>query len=166
MPPLQPQNKVHGLVSRMPSTSRDKAELRAAMQDSVFEFTTLRRSKIALAVRAEHPDWSDERVAERVDEMQPEYPEYDPVVELAVMGADHRNTPELRRQANAEAAQYVRPKLKSIEFTADPASLEEQSARRELAGRLVGLLNAAASAKRDTAEDLAPPAPSSAPSGT
>lgn len=159
MPPLiQPQNKVHGLVSRMPSTSRDKAELRAAMQDSVFEFTTLRRTKIAAQLRLEYPTWTDEQVAERVDDLQPEYPEYDPVVELAVMGADHRNTPELRRQANAEAAQYVRPKLKSIEFTADPASLEEREARKELAGRLVGLLNAAASAKRDTAED-APPAP-------
>lgn len=159
MPPLQPQNKVHGLVSRMPSTSRDKAELRAAMQDSVHEFTTLRRSKIAVQVRLEHPNWSDDQIDERVDEMQPEYHEYDPVVELAIMGADHRNTPELRRQANSEAAQYVRPKLKSIEFTADPASLEEQQARRELAGRLVGLLNAAASAKRDTAGDLYPPAP-------
>lgn len=130
------------------------------MQDSVFEFTTLRRTKISAQVRLEHPGWSDDQVLERVDEIQPEYPEYDPVVELAVMGADHRNTPELRRQANAEAAQYVRPKLKSIEFTADPASLEEKEARRELAGRLVGLLNAAASAKRDTAEDVAPPAPS------
>ena len=159
-PPLQPQNKVHGLVSRMPSTSRDKAELRAAMQDSVLDFTTLRRSKIRAQLVAEYPTWTESQIDERVDELQPEYPEYDPVVELAVMGADHRNTPELRRQANAEAAQYVRPKLKSIEFTADTASLEEQAARRELAGRLVCLLNAAATAKRETAEDADHPAPS------
>lgn len=158
MPPLSTtQNKVHGVVTRMPATSRDKAELRAAMQNSVLEFTTMRRSQIEAQIRSEYPSLSDDEIAKRVDLAQPLYAEYDPVVELAIMGADHSNTPELRRQANAEAAQYVRPKLKSIEFTQDPQSLEEKEQRRALAGRLVGLLEAAAAAKRDSAD--VPPVP-------
>lgn len=143
-------NKTLGVVTRMTSPSRDKAELRAAMQDSVMEFTRLRRERLLPDLRAAHPHATPEELKAKLDEMQPLFHEYDPVIELAIMGADYRNSPELRRQANSEAAQYVRPKLKSVEFTVDPNSATELEARRALAGRLVGLLDAAAAAKRDT----------------
>lgn len=150
---------IQGLVTRYrASPTRDKAELRAQMQESVYEYTRLLRERLLPDLRAKHPKASEDELMVLLDEKQPLFVEYDPVVELAIMGADYKNSPELRRQANAEAAQYVRPKLKSIELTVDPSTPEQVERRQQLAGRLRGLLNAAAEARRDETADV-PPAP-------
>ena len=150
-------NPIVGLDHSDPAANtRTKVELRAAVQDSVREFTIMRRERILPDIVALHPDWTDEMVQQELDFRQPQYDEYDPVVQLAVMAADHSNSPELRRQAAGEAAQYLRPKLKSIEMVVDPLSEETRAERAELAARLVGLLEAGAAAKRAVVVDVVP----------
>ena len=153
--------------SRRVVAARDKIELRTQMQESVHRYTTMLRERLLPVLRREHPDWSEQQIAELLDARQPLYQEYDPVILLGLMSADHSNSPELRRQAAAEAAQYTRPKLKSVEMTVDPGGAREEE-RRALAGRLVGLLDAAAEAKRESgstiegeARDVSHPAPRS-----
>lgn len=128
---------------------RSRLELRSATQERVLEFTEARRAELYSQLRAAHPDKTDDMVWALVDQMQPLYAEWDPVVELGVLAADHRNSAELRRSAMAEQAQYLRPKLKSVEHTADPAALEIMEQKNALAARLVALLDASAAAKRD-----------------
>lgn len=141
---------------------QEKAQLRAKMQDAVHEFTTLRRQKIWEEVTAREPNWTQAQVQAEVDERQPEFAEFDPVVEMAVVAADYRNPVDVRLRALGESAQYVRPKLKSIEMVVDPLAPEEQAQRTALAERLVALLDAGAAAKRATvveaqARDVTPP---------
>lgn len=128
--------------------ARDKAELRAAMQESAFQHTTLLRERLLPGLRQAHPDKSEEELASLLDEVQPIYAEYDPVVAMSMIAVDHSNPVDLRMKAHAEVAQYVRPKLKSVEMTIDPQSEEEKAARKELAGRIVSLLEVAAQAKQ------------------
>lgn len=134
---------------RPTARSRDKAELRAVIQESVLHHTAMLRERILPVIRRENPGATDAEIAALLDDAQPLYEEYDPVVQLAMMASDHRYSPDLRRQAAAESAQYVRPKLKSIELTVDPSGAEEQE-KRDLAARLRGLLDAGAQAKRDS----------------
>ncbi len=124
--------------------NRDKAELRALLQEKVHEFTDLRRQK----------DIDDGVPPEQRQEI---VEDYDPVVALALVSVDRRTTLSDRIRCNAEVAQYVRPKLKSVEVTADPEALETLEERRQLSERLVGLLQAAATAKKATGKRRAPP---------
>lgn len=142
--------------------NKDKTELRALTQEAVHHFTDLRRKEIterwAQGWRISPLGWvlpeeGDRVVGELIpphilDSAQPLIEEYDPVVELSIMAADYRNEVSLRRQANADAAQYLRPKLKSIELLEDPESLELQQQKNDLAGRMVDILDAMAQAKR------------------
>lgn len=143
---------------------RDKVELRAAVQESVLRFTRLQRARLLPIIQSEHPDWTPDQVSAELDQRQPEYQEFDPVVELSIMGADHRNSPELRRQALSEAAQYQRPKLKSIEVRVDSMSEEEQRERAQMLSSMRSFLDLGAQAKRDTIIDVTPNAPGSGPS--
>lgn len=125
--------------------NRDKTELRAMTQEAVLEFTSLRRDHIARNYRIEH---NKDITEEELDMMQPLIEEWDPVVSLALIGTDYRNKVEIRRQANADAAQYLRPKLKSIELLEDPESQALNEEKVALAGRLVDILVAMEAAKR------------------
>lgn len=138
------------VTSTRSTDAQQKAQLRAIVQEDVLAMTRLRRNTIWAQLTKEHPDWAQTDVQAEVDRLQPEYQEYDPVVAMAVMSANHEHPVEVRLRAAAESAQYLRPKLKSIEMTVDPRSAEEVAVRRELASRLVGLLDAASAAKRAT----------------
>lgn len=144
---------INGVSTFSESRKRDKAELRAAMQESTHQFTTLLRQRLLPGLRQKHPDKSEQEIAELLDSIQPAYEEYDPVIAMSLIAVDHSNPVDLRLRAHSEVAQYTRPKLKSIEMTVDPASEEEVAVRRELAGRLVGLLEMAAGAKAATTID-------------
>jgi hypothetical protein len=124
--------------------NRDKAELRALLQEKVHEFTELRAAE-------------DERDGLPPEQRQQIVEDYDPVVALALVAVDRKSTIELRVKCNAEVAQYVRPKLKSVEVTADPEALETLEERRMLSEKLVGLLETAALAKKDAAPRRLPP---------
>lgn len=126
-----------------------KTELRALVQESVLEFTSLRRDEISREYKKEHGKKISPAL---LDEKQPLITEYDPVVQLSLMGSDYSQKVELRRQANADAAQYLRPKLKSIEVLEDPASLALQEEKNKLAEKLFMLMNAAAEGKRSSAK--------------
>lgn len=115
--------------------NKDKAELRALLQERVHEFTELRAKQ-------------DEQDGIPPEQRQQIIDDYDPVVAMAIVAVDRRTTLSDRIRCNAEVAQYVRPKLKSVEVTADPEALETLEERRHLSERLVGLLEAAAAAKR------------------
>lgn len=115
------------------------------VQDAVEEWSHLRRDHIRAQYLEEH---STEPTEQQIDELQPYYSEWDPVVNLSVIAADHRNKVEIRRQASADAAQYLRPKLKSIELLEDPESLELQREKSTLSERLVTILVAMEEAKR------------------
>lgn len=118
--------------------NRDKAELRALIQERVHEFTELRREE-------------DVRNGLPPDQQQEIIEEYDPVVAMALVAVDRRTKLQDRIKCHSEVAQYVRPKLKSVEVTADPDALETLEERRRLSERLVGLLEVAASEKKEKA---------------
>lgn len=92
----------------------------------------------------------DER---ELDRIQPLIEEYDPVVELAIMASDYSNEPSLRRQANSDAAPYLRPKLSAVSILDSPDVLEHEEQKKVLAGNLLGLLEAASRAKKATGEE-------------
>jgi hypothetical protein len=115
--------------------NRDKAELRALIQERVQEFTELRAGQ-------------DEKEGIPPDQRQQIVEEYDPVVALALVAVDRRTTLADRIKCNSEVAQYLRPKLKSIEHGVDPDSLETLAERTMLSERLVGILEHRAAAKR------------------
>jgi hypothetical protein len=147
-------------------TSRqEKAQLRAMVHDAVLRHTQQRRQMLWERLTKEHQDWDQDRVQREVDILQPEYQEFDPVVEMAVFASDHSNAPELRLRAMSESAQYLRPKLKSVEVDLSALTPEEQAAREQLSGTLAGLLDLMAEGKRATI-DVTPNArgaPSPAP---
>ena len=104
--------------------NKDKKELHDSVVNAVREFTELRRQKdLANNISPE--------------DAQPIIEDYCPVVQLALAGADYRNKAELRLQANANAAKFLRPTLKAIEHTSDP---EENDSRRELSSVLSQLI--------------------------
>lgn len=125
-----------------------------------------RRARLWTELTKLHEDWDQAAIQAQVDVLQPEFTDYNPVVAMAVMSANYEYPAELRGRMAAESAQYLHPKLKSIEMTVDPMSPEQRQRRDELSRRLVGLLDAAAGAKRDTtiegeARDVTPPPASS-----
>jgi hypothetical protein len=122
--------------------NRDKAELRALLQERVLEFTEMRRKADLEAGMSE-------------DEAQQIIDDYDPVVHMGMIAVDRREKRELQLRAASEVAQYVRPKLKSVEVTTDPEAMETLQERQQLSSRLVALLEAAAEGKQ-----AAPPPPS------
>jgi hypothetical protein len=125
--------------------NRDKAELRALIQERVREFTELRRA-------------ADLAAGVPPDDAQQIIEDYDPVVHMATIAADRREKRDLQVRCAAEVAQYVRPKLKSVEVTTDPEAIETLQERQQLSSRLLGLLEMAAEAK----QSAPPPSPDSA----
>jgi hypothetical protein len=124
---------------------RSKTALRAAAQDAVHHFTSLKRDEIRARYLEEHGEPICERM---LDQIQPLIEEYDPVVELAIMAADYSNEPSLRRQANSDAAPYLRPKLSAVSIVDSPEAIEHEDQKNQLAANLVGLLEAASRAKK------------------
>ena len=115
--------------------NRDKAELRALIQERVHEFTELRARQ-------------DEADGVPPEQRQQIIEDYDPVVSLALVAVDRRTTLADRIKCHGEVAQYVRPKLKSIEHAVDPDTAETIAERTQLSERLVGLLEQKAAKKR------------------
>lgn len=142
--------------------NRDKIELRAASQEAVLSFTDLRRSEVSdMWFRGWR--WNDRRLylpeadtripgevipPAILDRIQPRIEGYDPVVELALIAVDYRNPVTIRRQASADAAQYLRAKLKSIELTGGEDMRDLELQRSELTRRMFDLLNSMAKEKK------------------
>lgn len=141
---------VKATSSRSNATIAERAQLRDMVHEDVMKMCEQRRAALWAKYTAEHPEWSQGQVEAQVDYEQPLFVDYDPVVMMAVMSANYEYPPEVRLRAAAESAQFMRPKLKSIEMTVDPMSAEQRARRDELAARLVGLLDVAAEAKRGT----------------
>lgn len=115
-------------------THRERVELRALVQDKVLEYTTLlRKQQIAQGM--------DPDEAQIVEE------EYDPVVEMALLAATS-NDPKVRLAANAEVAQYTRPKLKSVEVISDQTASANAARKNELIESLADMSRRAVSEKR------------------
>lgn len=144
--------------------SKETHQLAARVGECVLEHCELLREQIRRRYLAgwrpnadhsrllppEDPDYCRKGVEideELLDELQPLVEDYDPVVQLAMLSIDQKQEPALRRQAASDAAQYLRPKLKSIELLEDPQSLQLQEEKNELASRLVGLLDSVALAR-------------------
>ncbi len=126
--------------------NRDKTALRSMTQEAVLHFTDMKRAEISAKYREEH---GENIPPAHLDALQPLIEEYDPVVELSLVAADYSNKVEIRRQANADAAQFLRPKLKSIELVDDPRNQELMDEKNRLAARMVDILDAMAQAKRE-----------------
>lgn len=148
MPPRKTNSDV--ILAPIPEKAemdrRDRVGLRALCQESVHHFTMMRRRELAREYEEENgylpnDDWLDLR--------QPLLEEYDPVVELAIIAADYRNETALRRQANSDAAQYLRPKLSAVAMLDDPNLLQDKAEKIQLARRLVGLMDMVARAKTE-----------------
>jgi hypothetical protein len=116
--------------------NRDKAELRALLQERVHEFTDMRAKQ-------------DELDNVPPDQRQQIIEEYDPVVALALVAVDRRTSLGDKIKCNAEVAQYVRPKLKSIEHGVDPDTLETIEERTRLSEEIVDALEELAEIKRE-----------------
>ncbi len=144
--------------------TQNKKELRALTQESVFHYIYLRRKEIK-RMWYEGWRWDGEKSilympydsakvrGERVppdllDMIQPRMEEFDPVVELSIMASDYRNGVAVRRQASADAAQYLRPKLKNIELSGDGDLNELESQRVLLQERMFDLLKSMAQEKK------------------
>ncbi len=132
---------------------RDRIGLRAMVQESVHHFTQLRRQEAYAEFEREQ---GRPPTAEELDRIQPLVEEFDPVVELAIIAADHRNKVELRRQALSDAASYLRPKLSAVQMLDDPETLQAAAQKRELAVRLTALMDVLVSAKRTAAPEPTP----------
>lgn len=142
------------MARQVGTPNRDKAELRALIQDRVHEFTTMRR-EAEVRELMEKGLSLEEANAQALTEV---IEDYDPVAQMAIMAVDPRNKIDLRRSCHSDVAQYVRPKLKSVEVTADPEALETLSERQQLSSRLVALLETAALGKKSS-DQPTPPAP-------
>lgn len=141
--------------------NKDKTALRAMTQEAVHQFTEMKRTEIIQKyadgwrwsplgwVLPEEPVIGETISPALLDTLQPLVEEYDPVVELSLIAVNYENKPELRRQANADAAAFLRPKLKSIELIDDPRNQELQAQKNELAGKMVDILEAMSKAKSE-----------------
>lgn len=116
------------------------------IQERVHEYTELRR-------RADLEAGMEPDAAQQIIE------DYDPVVQLSLIAVDRRTKQDVMVKCAAEVAQYVRPKLKSVELTTDPEAMETITQRQELSSRLVGLLELAASGKKNAASAHPPATP-------
>lgn len=114
--------------------NRDKAELRALLQERVHEFTELRARE-------------DDAAGLPPEQRQQVIEDYDPVVALALVAVDRRTTLADKIKCNSEVAQYVRPKLKSIDHSVDPDTAETIARRTELSETIVGALESLAARK-------------------
>lgn len=139
-----------------------KDDLRALVQDSVLSFVTMRRDVAMTKLRAEHPGLPPATLAQMLDDIQPVYEEFDPVVELAIMAADHRNEIGMRRQAATEAAKYLRPQLKAIEVDFSPLTPEAEAERQMLSARIAEVLGRVADDKAGVVIDVEPNQPAGA----
>ena len=124
--------------------NRDKAELRALIQERVLEHTTKLRKVEVAELMASGMTEEEANAAARQEIIE----DYDPVAQMAMVAVDMKVKLDVRVKCDAEVAQYVRPKLKSVEVTADPEALETLAERQALSHQLVGLLTAAAAAKK------------------
>lgn len=142
--------------------NKDKVELRAMVQEAVLQHTTSLRGKLARDIAVQFPEFDSVMISTMVDEQQPLIEEYDPVVELSKIAADYRNDIGLRRQANSDAAQFLRPKLKTIEFLEDPEKTASTERKMAAAERIASMLHLLYGARSDaTPAQPSAPAPES-----
>lgn len=126
---------------------KDRIGLRAMCQEAVHQFTLLRRRQAYgdFVAKHERPPTDDE-----LDRIQPIMEEFDPVVELSILSADYRNDASLRAQAANAAAQYLRPKLSAVAMMDDPETLAAAAQKKELALKLMNVMEMMAMAKKMT----------------
>jgi len=117
------------------SQNADRVELRSLLQEKVSEFTALQRER---------------QIADGVppEQAQEHIEEYDPVIALALVAVDQRSTLEQRIKCNSEVAQYVRPKLKSVEYSGSAVDPDEARLRQEQGESFISLLNKLAGDKK------------------
>lgn len=140
--------------SRAGIPNRDKAELRALIQERVHEFTIRRRAEEVRELMESGMSEAEANALAKQEVIE----DYDPVAQMAMIAVDRAVKLDVRVKCHDSVAQYVRPKLKSVEVTTDPEAIETLQQREALSHKLVDLLVAAGSAKkRSEAGD--PPAP-------
>lgn len=139
--------------------NNDKLELRVAIQESVNEFVHTRRDRLRRDYVRDNPDATELEIIEYLDDRQPLHEEFDPVVRMAIMAADHRHDPSLRRQALADMAPYVRPKLKQVEHIEDPSMVADLERKNELAAELLAVLRVAGGGRSAASRGGPPPVP-------
>lgn len=131
---IQGLNLLRATEGLGPKRHRETADLRAALADVVLEYTTLkRRDQIAHGVAPE--------------DAIPIVDDYDPVIAMALIGVKTRNK-ELALSAHSKVAEYVRPKLKSVEVIADAAKSQDLAARNAKAATLLDAIDEVARARR------------------
>ena len=128
-----------------PTRKTDKSSARGMVQDSVHRYTSLKRDEIRRRYFEENGEPIPE---EQLDLVQPLVEEYDPLVELALIAVDRENDVTLRRQANADVAPYVRPKLSAVHVESLQAKTIEHQEKEELSSRLLHLMEAFEADKR------------------
>ena len=128
---------------------REKASLRAACQEAVHEFTLLRH-EVKVMELVKTGAYTEKEARSVASVTHPVIEEYDPVVELCLVGANPDVKVDLRVTANSNAAKYLRPALKSVELLEDPEDERVIEAKRVLCDQLVDLLDTAATAKRSS----------------
>lgn len=133
------------------------------VQDAVHKHTVMLQERVVRDLREKDPDLTLEEATKMAQEIQPIDEEYDPVVSLALMASDTRNKVDLRRQASSDAAQYLRPKLKTIEHIDDPLTRQAEQERFDLAERLGQLLVKAGAGQSAAKPASPPPAPGDKP---
>lgn len=133
-------------VSRQVGTpNRDKAELRALIQERVHEHTIrLRQMEIARLMETGMSE-EDANATARQEVIE----DYDPVAQMAMISVDMGVKLDVRVKCHDSVAQYVRPKLKSVDVTVDPEAIETLNQRQALSAQLLGLLKASAAAKHE-----------------
>lgn len=115
---LDPENEpAPRRMSARAKRERETGDLRALLADVVHEYTYLRRRD---QIRR---GYLPEDAQEVIDE-------YDPVVQMALMGARTDLPLDLRLAANAQVAKFVRPTLKSVE-THTTREAEQEAAERK-----------------------------------
>lgn len=128
-----------------------------------MKITELRRANVRNLLRTS-PEYrrrmtgSDAKLTELgesefVDLIQPAMDEFDPVVQMAMVGADYEQPIEIRLRALEGCAPYMRPKLKQVEHLEDPAALAAEENKRKLSERLVQLLETS-SGRRSAREEV------------
>lgn len=131
-----------------PTSRSEKLALRATVVETVGKFVDMQREELWAKITRREPGWTQQQVQMEVDRTLPALTDYDPVVGMALMSVDLRLPSDLRLRAYAETAQYLRPKLKSIEIKVDPRSPEEEENRQAMKERVVAALEQMAANKR------------------
>lgn len=133
---LDPENEpAPRRMSQRAKRERETGDLRALLADVVHEYTYLRRR-------------DQIRKGYLPDDAQEVIDEYDPVVQMALIGARTDLPLDLRLAANAQVAKFVRPQLKSVENNNSREAEQEAQDRKDKAEQIFDQLHEIARKRR------------------